>query len=93
MRFFQRKVDTDARHSSSSPETKVSVRNLERTKSFTEDDERITFSWENLTVQATIPVAAAAAAGGDDEGGGWCCGGGGGATRIKTILKNGAGIS
>ena len=70
-------------------ETKIAIRQRSgRSASVTEDDERITFSWENMTVQATL---------GGGGGGGKskfkkCCGRTEETTRnIKTILKNASG--
>ena len=65
-------------------ETKIAIRQRSgRSASVTEDDERITFSWENMTVQATLR-----------DGGGnrfqKCCGKTKETTRnIKTIIKSG----
>ena len=75
----QRKIDDEV-----SLETKIAIRQRSgRSASVTEDDERITFSWENMTVQATLR----------DGGGGRfkkCCGRTEETTRnIKTIIKNG----
>ena len=77
--FQQRKIDDEV-----SLETKIAIRQRSgRSASVTEDDERITFSWENMTVQATLR----------DGGGGRfkkCCGRTEETTRnIKTIIKNG----
>ncbi len=67
----------------------VDYRRLERATSFTDDGERITFSWENLTVQAHLDSGGP---GGNEK---WYNkilpkrGGGGQPGKVKTILKNG----
>ena len=80
--FYQRKIDDEI-----SLETKIAIRQSRgRSASVTEDDERITFSWENMTVQATL-------SGGGNGGASRfkkCCGRTEETTRnIKTIIKSG----
>ena len=51
--FWQRKIDDEV-----SLETKIAIRQMRgRSASVTEDDERITFSWENVTVQEGNSIA------------------------------------